>query len=64
MTNTGHRLLLDVKQAAEYLTVSEHFVRRLIRERRVSFLKIGHHVRLDAVDLDIFIDEGRRDARQ
>lgn len=59
----NHRLLLTVGQAAEYLTVSEHFIRRLVRERRVSFVKIGKHVRFDSDDLDRYIDAGRREAR-
>ena len=29
--------LLTVEQAADYLNITEHFVRRLIRERRIPF---------------------------
>lgn len=57
------RRLMDVADAAQYLTVSEHFVRRLVRERRVTFIKVGRHVRFDAADLDAFIEQGRRGAR-
>jgi excisionase family DNA binding protein len=56
------RRLMDVADAAQYLTVSEHFVRRLIRERRVTFIKVGRHVRFDPADLDAFIEQGRREA--
>lgn len=33
--------LLTVEQAADYLNITDHFVRRLIRERRIPFLKVG-----------------------
>ena len=56
------RRLMDVADAAQYLTVSEHFVRRLIRERRVTFIKVGRHVRFDLADLGAFILQGRREA--
>ncbi len=56
------RRLLDVEQAAEYLTTSEHFARRLVRERRIPFIKVGRFVRFDTDDLDRFID-ARRAAR-
>lgn len=54
------RPLLDVAGAAEYLTTSEHFVRRLVRERRIVVIRLGRHVRFDPHDLDDFIDKGRR----
>jgi excisionase family DNA binding protein len=59
----SRRSLLNVESAARYLTVSEHFVRRLVRERRITFIKVGRHVRFDPADLDAFIEQGRRAAR-
>lgn len=47
--------LLDVPQAADYLNITEHFVRRLIRERRIDFVKIGRLVRLRRCDLDSYL---------
>lgn len=63
MSNTEKRPLLDVAGAAKYLTTSEHFVRRLIRERRVPFHHVGRFVRLDPDDLDSFIAAGRVEPR-
>lgn len=57
------RDLLDVEGAAAYLTTSQAFVRRLVRERRVTFHKLGSHVRFDPDDLDAFIRAGRREAK-
>jgi len=51
--------LLDVSAAAAYLSTTVAFVRRLVRERRIPFHKIGRHVRFAPSDLDTFIDAGR-----
>jgi excisionase family DNA binding protein len=56
----GSSRLLTVDQAAERLNVSSAYVRRrLIFERRLPYVKIGRHVRIDEVDLEDFIDQGR-----
>ena len=47
--------LLTVEQAADYLNITEHFVRRLIRERRIPFLKVGRLVRLRRSDIDAYL---------
>lgn len=46
---------LTVEQAADYLNITEHFVRRLIRERRIPFLKVGRLVRLRRTDIDEYL---------
>jgi excisionase family DNA binding protein len=51
--------LLTVDQAAERLGTSVRFVRRLIAERRIAYVKLGRHVRIAAADLDAFIRAGR-----
>jgi excisionase family DNA binding protein len=57
-----HHLLLDVNGAAEHLNVTVHFIRRLVRERRVHFHKVGYHVRFYTDDLDAFVEAGRQPA--
>jgi excisionase family DNA binding protein len=47
--------LLSVEQAAERLGTSPRFVRRLMFERRIAYVKLGRHVRIAARDLDAFI---------
>ncbi|MHB8796503.1 MAG: helix-turn-helix domain-containing protein [Candidatus Nanopelagicales bacterium] len=47
--------LLTVEQAADYLNITAHFVRRLIRERRIPFLKVGRLVRLRRTDLEAYL---------
>lgn len=46
---------LTVEQAAEYLNITDHFVRRLIRERRIPFVKVGRLVRLRRTDIDDYL---------
>lgn len=50
---------LSVSEAAAYLNVPERFVRRLIAERRVPFLKVGYHVRFRPEDLDAYLESCR-----
>lgn len=54
--------LLTVDQAAERLNVSTRFVRRLVDERRVPYLKIGKFVRFAEDELDAWIEAQRIDS--
>jgi excisionase family DNA binding protein len=51
--------LLTVDQAAERLATKPRFIRRLIAERRIPYIKLGSHVRIDVTDIDAFIVAGR-----
>jgi excisionase family DNA binding protein len=52
-------VLLTVEAAAERLSTSPRFIRRLIAERRIEFVKVGRHVRISESALADFIDAGR-----
>jgi excisionase family DNA binding protein len=54
--------LLTPQEAADRLGTSLRFVRRLIFERRIPFIRVGRHVRIAASDLDAFIAAGRVEA--
>jgi excisionase family DNA binding protein len=54
--------LLTPQEAADRLGTSLRFVRRLVLERRIPFIKLGRHVRIATSDLDAFIAAGRIDA--
>jgi excisionase family DNA binding protein len=56
-TVASHRKPLDVAGAAEYLGMTPRFVRRLVDERRIAFLKVGRFVRLDPDVLDQFLED-------
>jgi len=56
------RRLVDFAGAAEYMTVSERFVRALVAERRISYIKVGKFVRFDVDDLNDWLDDCRVEA--
>ena len=57
---TAQRMrFLDVKELAGWLGVEVVFVRRLIAERRVPFVKIGRFVRFDPEEIAAWIDSQR-----
>jgi excisionase family DNA binding protein len=55
----AHGRLLTVEDTAERLSTSVRFVRRLIAERRIEFVKVGRHVRISETALAEFIEAGR-----
>ena len=55
--------LLTVEEAAERLGTSVRFVRRLVTERRIAYVKVGRHVRLDSGDVEAFIAGSRVEVR-
>lgn len=55
--------LLDIAALAALLGVTERFVRRLVDERRIPFLKIGKFIRFEPADVAAWIDEQRVDQR-
>ena len=60
MTNTTESgRLLTVEAAAERMSTSVRFIRRLIAERRIEFVRVGRHVRISEAALTEFIDAGR-----
>jgi len=56
--------LLDVDRLAARLGVTVRFVRRLVEDRRIPYLKIGRLVRFDPVEVERWIDTTRVDPEQ
>jgi excisionase family DNA binding protein len=54
--------LLTVEEAADRLGTSVRFVRRLVLERRIAYIKVGRHVRIAEADLMGFVAAGRIEA--
>ncbi|MEU1394146.1 MULTISPECIES: helix-turn-helix domain-containing protein [unclassified Nonomuraea] len=50
--------LLNVEEAAELLNTSPRFVRRLIAERRIEFVKLGRPVRIRESALIAYVIAG------
>ena len=55
-------MLLTVEQAAEQLGTSVRFIRRLHTQKRLTFIKLGSHLRIDSNDLDAYIHANREEA--
>jgi excisionase family DNA binding protein len=53
---------LDRGGGAGRLGTSVRFVRRLIAERRIAYIKVGRHVRIAEADLAGFVAAGRIEA--
>ena len=51
--------LWDPDRLAEHLGVSARFVRRLVEERRVPYLKVGKFVRFDPVEVEEWLEQRR-----
>lgn len=67
MQGTGRkaeqRPLLVMEDVAELLCVGVRHVRRLVAERRIPYLKWGHLLRFDQVEIEDWLDEARRPAK-
>ncbi|MGW1542559.1 helix-turn-helix domain-containing protein [Streptomyces sp. NPDC002309] len=49
--------LLTVQQVAEALGTGVRFPRRLIEERRITFVKVGRHVRIPESAVSAYVAE-------
>jgi excisionase family DNA binding protein len=54
------RPLLGIAEVAELLGVGVRHVRRLVADRRIPYLKWGHLLRFDPVEIEGWLDEARR----
>jgi excisionase family DNA binding protein len=58
-SNSGRvERLLTVAEVAELLGTTERFPRRLIAERRITFVRVGRHVRIPEAAVRDFIAAG------
>ncbi len=54
--------LLDVAGAADRLSVTPRFIRRLVHERRLAYIKVGKYIRFDPADLEAWLADRRVEA--
>jgi excisionase family DNA binding protein len=47
--------LLNVQEVAELLGTTVRFSRRLIEERRITFVKVGRHVRIPERAIEAYV---------
>ncbi len=51
--------LLDVHSLAVRLGVRVRYIRRLIAERRIPYIKLGHFIRFDPDEIDEWVNQSR-----
>lgn len=52
--------LMDIEAVAAQLAVTVRHIRRLVSERRIPYLKVGHLVRFDPAEVATWLDAARR----
>ena len=57
ITRDGQATLVDIDGLAEWLATSARHVRRLVAERRIPYVKVGHFVRFDRDDIAAWIED-------
>jgi excisionase family DNA binding protein len=55
------RNLMDIGGVAERLSVRVRYVRRLVAERRIPYIKLGHLLRFDPAQIDEWLERSRVD---
>ncbi|WP_433891300.1 excisionase family DNA-binding protein [Streptomyces sp. CA-111067] len=56
--------LLSVEEVAERLGTSVRFPRRLIEERRITYVKVGKHVRISECVLAAYVTANTVESRR
>ena len=59
-TTPKPRPLMRLPDVAARLGVNHRYVRRLVAERRIPFIKLGHLLRFDPAELEAWLDGSRR----
>ena len=54
--------LIGVEQLADELGVSVRYVRRIIAERRIPYVKVGHLIRFERDEVDRWVEANRVNA--
>lgn len=52
--------LMRIEAVAEHLGVTVRYVRRLVQERRIPYLKLGHFILFDRIEIAAWLEQFRR----
>jgi excisionase family DNA binding protein len=63
-TDDRHAHLIDLPTLARWLGVNHRHIRRLVAERRIPYLKWGHLLRFDPVEIQTWLDTTRHPAQR
>jgi excisionase family DNA binding protein len=56
--------LVDIEMVAKLLGVRERYVRRMVSERQIEVVKVGHYVRFDLAVVRDWVENRRRPPTQ
>lgn len=59
METRPQQTLIDLPMTADRLGVNVRYVRRLVAERRIPYIKLGHLLRFDPDEVDAWLDRAR-----
>jgi len=59
-TSTGPAQLLDYQELSSWLNDSVRHLRRLVNERRIPYVKVGHFVRFDPEQIRLWLETNGR----
>lgn len=62
MHRDGKPALISVEQLADELGVTVRYVRRIVAERRIAYVKVGHLVRFQRDEVERWVDANRVNA--
>lgn len=51
--------LIDINALADRFGVRVRYIRRLVAERRIPYIKLGHLLRFDPAEVDAWVDRAR-----
>ena len=57
--HSGRHELIGVEEFAAELGVSVRYVRRVIAERRITYIKVGHLIRFERAEVDRWLETNR-----
>ena len=54
--------MISIRELAAELGVTDRYVRRVIAERRIPYVKVGHLVRFERCEIDRWVESNRINA--
>jgi excisionase family DNA binding protein len=62
--SNNEKELLTIKDVVKILNVKESWLRSAVFQKTIPFLKIGHLIRFQMIDLEIWINQNRYESKQ
>ncbi len=53
------KIILDLKGISKYLNISESMIRKLVRERKIPYFRIGNRLKFDINEVNKWIKESQ-----